>query len=255
MTRSFQFMQDYNENYLLDKRVIVFQPINGYHASTDAIILSSLIKHLKKGENILDVGSGTGAISLCLAHRFSTLKPQITGMELQSDLAELSNQSATANGFQDFLHYINCNIKNKPKDIENCSFAHVITNPPYATEDMPSPNTSKALAHNHHDFSLTLWIQFCIKMLRPKGYFYIINRAEAIDEILSAITGKLGRIQVIPLFSKPQQNAKRVMIIAQKDNHAATQILPGLTVHKEDGNYTDIAHNILRQGKSFFDQD
>lgn len=246
-------MNDYNENYLLDKRVIVFQPTNGYHASTDAIILSSLIKQLKKDENILDVGSGTGAISLCLAHRFQEQKPQITGLELQTDLAELSNKSAAANGFEDFLHYINCNIKNKPDTIENCSFSHVITNPPYALDDMPSPNASKALAHNHHDFSLTSWVNFCIKMLRPKGWFYIINRAEAIDEILAATYGKLGNIKIIPLFSKPGQNAKRVMIMAQKDNHAATQILPGLTVHNEDSSYTNVAHNILRLGMSFFD--
>ena len=36
-------MQEYSEDYLLDKRVRIFQPLNGYRASTEADILSYLI--------------------------------------------------------------------------------------------------------------------------------------------------------------------------------------------------------------------
>ena len=51
-------MQEYSEDYLLDKRVRIFQPLNGYRASTDAVILSSLITRIKDGDTVLDVGSG-----------------------------------------------------------------------------------------------------------------------------------------------------------------------------------------------------
>lgn len=244
-------MFDYTEDYLLDKHLRIFQPTDGYRASTDAVMLSAMIGKIKKGDSILDVGSGTGAISLCLAARFQTFAPQITGLELQPALAGLSNQSAAANGFEKFLHYVNCDIKHKPQEIENCSFAHVITNPPYAESDMPSPNESKALAHNHHDFSLAGWIDFCIKMIKPQGHFYIINRAEAVDEILSAIHGKLGHIEIIPLFSKAGQKAKRVIIRAQKDNRTPTVIHSSLIIHEDNGNYTETAQKILRLGKSF----
>lgn len=244
-------MDDYSEDYLLDKRVRIFQPLNGYRASTDAVLLSSLITKVKKNDHILDVGSGTGAVSLCLAHRFADSDIKITGLEIQPDLAELSNQSAHVNKFEGFLQYINCDIRHKQTELENCSFSHVITNPPYAQNDMPSPNQSKAIAHNHHDFSLSSWLDFCIKMIRPKGWFYIINRAEAIAEILDNINGRLGHIEVIPLYSKSGQNAKRVMIAAQKDNQAATIITPGLIIHDEDGAYTQDAHKILRLGESF----
>lgn len=244
-------MDNYSHDYLLDKRVKIFQPINGYRASTDAVILSSMISKIKKGENILDVGSGTGAISLCLASRFAEQKPSITGLEIQPDLASLSNQSAQANCFDTFLKYINCNIKNKPQEIKNCSFSHVITNPPYSESDMPSPNKSKALAHNHDNFSLREWIEFCIKMTAPLGHFYMINRAEALDEILASIHGKLGHIEIIPLFSKIGQKAKRVVVRAQKDNHTPTKIYSGLVIHENSGEYTQAAHKILRLGQSF----
>ena len=45
-------MQEYSEDYLLDKRVRIFQPLNGYRASTDAVILSSLIARIKDGDAV-----------------------------------------------------------------------------------------------------------------------------------------------------------------------------------------------------------
>ena len=108
-------MQEYSEDYLLDKRVRIFQPLNGYRASTDAVILSSLIARIKDGDAVLDVGSGTGAVALCLAERFKTLRPKITGLELQAELAELSNMSAAANGFDGFLTFVNADIADKKK--------------------------------------------------------------------------------------------------------------------------------------------
>ena len=99
-------MQNYSQDYLLDKKVKIFQPIDGYRASTDAVFLSALLSCVKTQDKILDVGSGTGAISLCLASRFAEKQPLITGLELQPELAELSNLSAKANGFDSFLKYI-----------------------------------------------------------------------------------------------------------------------------------------------------
>lgn len=246
-------MQNYTNDYLLDRRVKIMQPVDGYRASTDAVILSSLVRQIKKGDTILDVGSGTGAISLCLAARFFEQTPQITGLELQPELAELANLSAAANGFENILHYYNFDIRNKPDFIAPSSFQHVITNPPYTDHDMPSPNQSKALAHNHTGLTLSDWIKFCIKMLAPQGMFYMINRAEAVDEILAILHGKLGNITLIPLFTKSQNKAKRIMITAKKASKTPTVICPEFTVHTDDNGYTDKAFAILRKGKSFFD--
>ena len=243
-------MQEYSEDYLLDKRVRIFQPLNGYRASTDAVILSSLIARIKDGDAVLDVGSGTGAVALCLAERFKTLRPKITGLELQAELAELSNMSAAANGFDGFLTFVNADIADKKNCPPPCAFSHVITNPPYSEHDMPSPNPGKAFAHNGKNFSLSGWISFCLKMLRPQGCFYMINRAEAITEILACLHGRMGAVRIVPLFSKPGQDAKRVIVAARKDSNAPAVICPGLTVHNSDGSYTPAAHKILRLGFS-----
>lgn len=241
-------MADHTEDYLLDKQVRILQPLNGYRASSDAVLLSSLIAETAASDKILDVGSGTGAVSLCLARRFA--ETGITGLEIQPELCALANQSAAANGFVN-LQYLNCDICQKTLPVTPCSFSHVITNPPYAERDMPSPNLSKALAHNHHGSSLNGWLNFCLKMLKPFGRLYLINRSEALAEIITALSGKAGGIKIIPVFSKPGQNAKRVMVMAQKDSKAPPALLPPLYIHRPDGSHTRQAAAILRGGQSY----
>lgn len=240
-------MQETEKNYLLDKKVIIYHQKGLYKASSDAVWVASALAKVKKGDNILDVGSGGGAVSLCLASRFKDAQVKITGIELQKELAESANKSAAANGF-DFLNYLNCNIYEAK--LPYCSFAHVITNPPYSSSDMPSPNDSKATAHNFKFEDLKKWLDFCIKMLKPQGVFYIINRAEALEDIIAHISGKLGAIEVFPLYSKQGQKAKRVIIRAKKDSKTPLVIHAPIFVHNEDGSYSQKAEEILRQGMS-----
>jgi len=244
-------MTNIKNDYLLDKKVKMFQSDEGYKTSSDAVLVSSLLFNIKDGEKILDVGSGTGGISLCLAHRLP--KAEITGFEVQKKLTDLANTSAKANNFQN-LKYICYDIKEKKAPIHFGSFDHVITNPPYEKNGSKSPNISKATAHNQESLTLEDWLKFCLKMLKPYGYLYLIHRAEALDEILSILYKRAGNIRVIPVYSKKTEKAKRVMLIAQKDSKTPLTILPPLIVHEKEG-YTEKAKQILRSGKSFFEID
>lgn len=240
-------MDNFTNDYLLNKKVRILQPVDGYRASSDAVLLASLIENIKLSDTILDVGSGTGAVSLCLAYRFP--ENHITGLEIQPQLADLAKQSADINNFANLVYY-QADIRQKKLPVSPCSFNHVITNPPYSEHDRPSPNLSKALAHNHTDFTLNEWLKFCLKMLKPFGKIYLINRVEAIDEILNTFSKRAGGIKIIPVYSKPGQQAKRILISAQKDSKAPTVICPPFYMYNSDGTYTRAADEILRKGKS-----
>jgi tRNA1(Val) A37 N6-methylase TrmN6 len=178
--------------------------------------------------------------------------PQITGLEIQPQLAELSNMSAKANGFDVFLHYKVCDIREKMNDGAG-SYDVVVTNPPFSDHDMPSPNGSKKYAHNFQNFNLTAWLSFSLKMLKPKGYIALIHRTEALNEILAAMHNKAGNIQILPLYSKEEQQAKRIIVLAQKGSHGLTSILPPLYTHNNDGAYSAKAQQILREAKGYFE--
>jgi len=245
---------DYTEDYLLNKKVKIFQPTDGYRAAIDAVFLASLVAQQKVSHQakILDVGSGTGAVSLCLAYRLKEKHPEITGIDIQENLVELSNKSAKANNF-DFLHYEVSDIRNKTNELLPGTFDFVVTNPPYSDHDMPSPNESKKFAHNHQNFDLTSWLSFSLKMLKPKGYIALINRTEALNEILRAMHNKAGSIQILPLYSKQNQPAKRILILGEKGSHGLTTVLPPLYTHNEDGTYSEIAEQILRNAKGYWE--
>lgn len=241
----------YSNDYLLDKQIKIFQPIEGYRASSDAVLLSAMPSNNLRNVKILDVGSGTGAISLCLAHRLQNNNIKIVGLDIQQELVELANKSALANNF-DFVSFHQADIRNKINitDYKPCSFDVVISNPPYSEHDMPSPLIGKATAHNHNNFSLEQWLAFCLKSLKPFGKLYIINRAEALNEICFYLHGKAGNINVLPIYSKETQIAKRIIIYAQKDSKTPCKILPPLFMHNTDGKYTPESEKILRQGIS-----
>ena len=243
---------NHTNDYLLDKKIKIFQPLDGYRASSDAVLLSAMPENNLKNARILDVGSGTGAISLCLAYRLQKNNVQISGFELQEELVSLSNKSAEANGF-DFVHFYRADIRNKIEipEYKPCSFDVVISNPPYSEHDMPSPNMAKAVAHNHQNFDLNHWLAFCLKSLKPFGKLYLVNRAESLADICTFLQGKAGNITVLPIYSKQEQIAKRVIVAAQKDSKAPCRILPPLVMHDSAGKYTAEGDKILRKGLSF----
>ena len=238
-------------DYLLDKKVKIIQGGETYKTSSDAVLLASMMHKVKNGAKILDVGSGGGSVSLCLAYRFK--QAQIVGLEIQEKLVELAAMSAKANGFEN-LNFVCHDISKKTAPYAFCSFDYVITNPPYFKNGSVSPNESKAAAHNGENVSLPQWLKFCIKMLKPFGTLYLIERAEVLDEILSILYQKTGNIQVLPVYSKKAQKAKRVIVSAQKDSKAGLSVLPPLVVHDENG-HTFAAEEILRVGKSYFEID
>ena len=238
-------MISYSEDYLLDKKIKIYQPIGGYKTSSDAVWAAAAVNNIKDGDNILDVGAGCGAISLCLAERIKQKNINILGIEKQKELYDAAMRNAKENNFN-FVDFINNDIFSA--NIKPCSFAHVVTNPPYALDDMPSPNVSKAKAHNFDNTDLEKWLEFCIKMLKPKGCLYIINRTEALEKILVTISSKMGKIEILPLYSKKGQSAKRIIVRAQKDSKTPLVLHEGIVVHNDDGNYSEIAQAVLRHG-------
>jgi len=88
-----------------------------------------------------------------------------------------------------------------------------------------------------------------LRLTRPKGAIAIIHRADRLDEIVSLLFGKAGEIEIIPLWPRAGQPAKRAIVRARKGVKGGTRMHPGLILHGSDGErYTDAAAAILRDG-------
>ncbi|MBC8158750.1 MAG: methyltransferase, partial [Alphaproteobacteria bacterium] len=62
-----------SEDAVLGGRVRLFQPVSGYRAAIDPVLLAASIQ-AGGNEQVLDVGCGVGAVALCLAARLKDVR-------------------------------------------------------------------------------------------------------------------------------------------------------------------------------------
>ncbi len=238
------------DNFTIDDflggKVKLKQSEKGYRATSDSVLLSSAISP-KAGQTVLDVGAGTGIVSLCLAYRIPDAA--ITGLEIQPESFALAKENAALNHKEASVNFILCNIANPTKEIKDKAFDFVITNPPYATEKPQSPTKNKAIAnHESTTANLETWLDFCIKRLKPKGTLALIHKAERLDDIITILQGRLGKIAIYPLYPMQGKPASRIIITAVKNSRTRVSLMPGLVLHQADGTPTREAEQILRLG-------
>jgi tRNA1(Val) A37 N6-methylase TrmN6 len=245
---------DFRQDFLLNQTISLRQPVSGYRVAVDPVFLAASVDKAKG--KIIDVGCGIGAISLCLAHRIKDIK--IDGIDIQKELIAFAEQNAQDNGFKERLNFFQADLAEHARTYPNM-YDCVITNPPYFKSDQSnkSPNPTKAMAH--HDLSLSHqdWVKHCFKLLKSKGYLYMIFPFADLPTLLSTLGNIKFSLRIFPLWPKrvgPKNkvSTKRVLLRFQKDSKAPSQLLQGLILHEEDGQYTGDAEDVLREGKEIF---
>lgn len=240
-------LTDITEDALLGGHILLQQPKDGYRAAIDPVFLAAAVA-AKPGERILDLGSGVGTAALCLLHRVPGI--QATGLEIQSDLAELSRQNAAGNNLGDRFEAIEGDVLSVSSLLPPESFDHVICNPPYLASGAarPSPNLARTTANHEGDAQLTDWIEAAIALVNRKGSITFIHRADRIDTLIHGLSRQTGGFRVFPLWPKSGKAAKRVLLQSRKAIASPAIMAPGLVLHRDDGQFTEAADAILRRG-------
>ena len=96
---------------------------------------------------------------------------------------------------------------------------------------------------------LKKWLDYCLKHLKSKGTFTIIHRPELLGEILCILEKKLGKIEVFPIQTKLDEPATRIIVRGVLGAKSPLKLYPPLIMHKTDGSRSDLAEQILRNGK------
>lgn len=220
--------------------VKLHQLVDSYRAGLDAVFLGSAI-NAKPGQSILDVGCGVGTALLCALHHQP--EAQGFGVDITPEFCELAHQNATENGR--VVTISEGDILKRPLPFAELTFDHVLTNPPYhdATEFTPSPKKLKSIASGEAINGMAGWLDYCIKRLKPRGQLTMIHRTDRLDEILHHLWGRVGEIEIIPLFTQ-KDLSKRALIRGRKDVRGGLTLRPGITVHDESG-YTKNTSLIL----------
>ena len=219
---------EFTEDRFLGGRLTLKQPRDGYRAGVDPVFLAASVP-AQAGESVLDIGCGAGAAALCLGHRVPGLR--MVGVERQEAYAELARVNAIDNAID--MDVFTADLTEMPVAVKDESFDHVIMNPPYhlraRATTSADPGREAAL---FEETPLRGWIDAATKRLKPRGCLSLVQKAERLPEILSAMDGRLGSVLVKPLVPREGRAAVLVLVQAQKGGGGAFRLAAPLVLHE-----------------------
>jgi tRNA1(Val) A37 N6-methylase TrmN6 len=235
------------EIFVLDRRVRLLQPPGGFRTSLDSVMLAAACP-AQAGERVLDMGTGVGGAAFCVLARVPGAA--VTGVEVQSLYHGLAVRNIALNGAEGRADFILADIR----DFEaEAPFDHVICNPPYldAGTHTRSPDEGRSIALGHRDEAMGVkdWIDAGFRLLKSNGTLAVIHRADTVDKIVAALGRRFGATEIIPLWPRAGENAKRVIVRAVRDRRSPATLRAGIVLHEGEG-YTAAAERILRDAQA-----
>lgn len=229
-------------SYFQFKQFTIRQEHCSMKVTTDACLfgawVANKIENDKSTKNILDIGSGSGLLSLMLAQRTVAT---IDGIELQQADYLQSLQNVSLSPWKERVNIIHA-------DATNYAFTKkynvIISNPPFYENDLRSDKSSKNIAHHDEGLTLKDLINIITKQLSENGEFYLLLPAKREDEILKAISNSSLYLNQMTYVNQTEKHpAFRIMI---KAGWFAKPEQPEKIIIKENDNYSALFMQLLR---------
>ncbi len=210
----------------------------------DAVLLSGFA-NVRKGEKMLDLGTGTGIIPILMAAK--TEGEQFVGLEIQRESAQMAARSVEMNDLSHRVRIVEGDIREASSLFGCGTFSVVTSNPPYMRDEhgLQSENPCKAIARHEIACTLEDVLREGAKVLKPGGRFYMVHRPFRLVEIFSAFTGQglePKRIKFVHPYIDSEPNM--VLIEGRKGGGSRIRVEKPLIVYKAPGVYTDEIYDI-----------
>lgn len=232
-------METYTADTLFDPPLTIFQPRTGYRFSLDSLILAAHI-HPNPMDRIFDLGCGCGIVSLILGARHKDI--QITGIEIQKELAWLARKNAAQNGMESRFRILHQDIRKvsltempQPADI-------IVSNPPYKKKASGrlNPDRGKAIARHEITLDMATLTDRAAHLVKPGGQFILILPAPRLDELVLCLTSAgFAPHWIRMIHFRPAAPAERVLVSAVKSNEISCTTRPPLHLCNPDRSPTE----------------
>lgn len=171
-----------------------------------AWVAAEIEKLQNKPASILDIGTGTGLLSLMLAQKTNA---SIDAIEIDKDAAEQAVANSEASPFATNIHIIN-------GDATLFHFTQqydmIISNPPFYEKELKGNDLKKNLAHHNEGLLLPRLLDLIKKNLNPSGSFFLLlpyKRKEEIKKLL--IEKEFHTEQIVFVRQTVQHDYFRIM--------------------------------------------
>ncbi|HOZ79990.1 MAG TPA: methyltransferase [Ferruginibacter sp.] len=169
-------------NYFKFKQFTIQQEHCAMKVCTDACLFGAYVADqvkTKSSAKILDIGTGTGLLSLMLAQRVPAL---IDAIEIDEAASLQANKNFEQSPWKERLTVFNTDVLQFDTDK---NYDYIISNPPFFEKDLKSNDNSKNNAK--HDTSLTLeqLLSVTKSLLKEDGTFAVLLPCHRVEEFIS----------------------------------------------------------------------
>ena len=125
---------------------------------------------MQAAKNILDIGSGTGLLSLMLAQKIAAT---ITAIEIEEGAFKQTASNFELSPWKDRLDVVHISIQDYAAD-DKKQFDCIITNPPFYESDLNSPDNAKNLAAHSTALPWDVLAEAAASLLQDNGAWYVL---------------------------------------------------------------------------------
>lgn len=239
---------DINEDERIDdlhrNGYVIIQDPKRFCFGVDAVLLSGFCK-VKKGEKVIDLGTGTGIIPILLEAK--SQGSQFVGIDIQDESVEMALRSVKINNLENKIEIYKADIKEIDSIYKPSSFDVVTSNPPYMNSGGGLVNNYAPKAIARHEIYCTLddVAKSAGKLLKFGGRFYMIHRPHRLTDILVTLRNNKLEPKVIR-FVYPYIDKEPTMVLIEsiRGGKAMTKVLPPLIIYEKTGDYTKEVYDI-----------
>ncbi|MDR0385346.1 MAG: methyltransferase [Prevotellaceae bacterium] len=192
-----------SNDYFRFKQFTVWQDMTAMKVGIDSVLLGSWVAVSGSEKNVLDIGAGSGILSLMMAQKIPGAK--IVACEIDEHACRQAADNIAQSKWSERITAVNTDIGMLPHEPK--SFDLIICNPPYFEKSLKSHDSRRNIARHNDSLPFHYLIDCVHRLLRDDGRFALIvpeNRVAAIVEL--AGNKKLfpaRRLNVKPAEAKP----------------------------------------------------
>lgn len=177
---------------------------------TDGVLLGAWATIKQHPFSILDIGSGTGILSLMLAQRSDA--EVIDAIEIEDNAFEQCVENFEQSPWGDRLFCYYASLKEFTEEVED-KYDLIICNPPFYSEDYKTDNSQRDLARFQDAMPFEHLLESVSKLLSENGIFsVVIPFKEEINFIKTALKSNLYTNRVLHVKGNPDSEVKRSLI-------------------------------------------